>query len=266
MRGFCRVFAAGITLAALVPGRVTAAVDAASAVSITRTELDVFSEKSGEKVGRMRIRVTRVAGVVVLKADFAADFKGDEAGYRSTLHYRTGQKPRLVRAEVSTRIDEVKLMEGRVALGDAGETGAAELTISGFADRKKRLFAEPKRIEKEVTPPEGAVLAYPSFLYFAPRMLSKTGRLEGLVYADLPDDLGFPELVQFFGDCVLVRTGRTDPAGFRIELRQKFAGGNYKTKAAAVYDTSGRVTEASFAGFVMRPAKKDAPFAEEGPP
>ncbi len=257
MRAILFLVATALPLAALPLGRASAALDAASAVTIERTAFDVFARKDDKKIGRMTLRVTRVAGVVVVEAEFAAAFKDDEAGYTSKLHYRTGEKPRLVRAGASTRIGDVKLMEGTLEMGEEPDPGPAKLVASGYADHRKRFFAEPKKLEREVARPEGVVLAYPSFLYFAPRLLRQTGRLEGVVYADLPDDLVFPDFVEFFGDCHLVRTGGADLASCRIELRQQFPGGNHKVKAGATYDESGRIVEATFAGFVMRPPKEE---------
>lgn len=258
------VVAAGV-LAAWPVGPGTAGESAAPAVVVTRTDFDVFLKDSDRKVGAMGLVVTEVPGRVILDTDFTGPFRDEDAGFKSRIVYDCGAsappaataRPRPMNAEVSTRAGRNRLMEGKVEFeakgGDQGTT-VARTVATGYADRKGTLYPAPKEQRGQVEVPEGVVLTYAAFVYFAPKLLRDTGTLDPAVYAALPKDLDFPEVLAFTGGCRLVRINLDELGACRIELRQMFPGENYKLKAYARYDYTGRVQETGFAQFTMRPA------------
>ena len=249
------------------------AAPAAPAVVVTRTDFDVFPKDSDRKVGAMGLVVTEVPGRVILDMDFTGPFRDEEAGFKGRVIYDRGGgaappapagpagQARPLNAEVSTRAGRNRLMDAKVefepAGGDQGRL-VARFWATGYADRKGTLFAAPKEQRGQVEVPQGVVLTYAAFLYFGPKLLRDTGGLDQTVYAALPKDLDFPEVLALTGGCRLVRVNLDELGACRIELRQMFPGDNYKLKAYARYDFTGRVQETGFAQFTMRPSSPTA--------
>ena len=255
------VLAMALPLAPAAPPAGPPAGESPPAVTTTRAVFDVFAADSGKKVGAMTLRVTEIPGSVVLETDFASAYKGGEAGYRSVALYRLGAQPVPVRSSAATRIDQVKLMEGTAefpAEDASTPKPPVKVTVTGYADLKKRLRQTPEKLETSIPVPDGLVLTYPAFVFFAPRVLSRAGRLEGVVYAKIPKDLGFPELVEFVPGCTLVRTDLDDRGNYEVELRQDFPGGNFKLKASAKFDPMDRLVETTFGQWTIRPAPADS--------
>jgi hypothetical protein len=226
----------------------------------------VFLGDSDRKAGRMTLVVTEVPGRVVLDLEFSGPHRDSEAGFKGRAVYdRAADRPRPLQAEVSTRVGRNRLMEGKVEFeAKAGGGTIARTAVTGYADRKGTLYREPKVQTGETPVPGGLLLTYAALVYFAPTLQRQTGSLDGVVYAALPKDLEFPELIGFTGGCRIVRINTDELGACRIDLRQMYPGGNYKLKAFARYTHAGEVIETGFAQFTMRPAPPGrSPAAKE---
>jgi hypothetical protein len=224
-------------------------------VAVKRTDFDVFLGDSDRQAGRMTLVATEVPGRVVLDLEFVGPHRDSEAGFKGRAVYdRAADRPRPLHAEASTRVGRNRLMEGKVEFEPKSGGLVARTAVTGYADRKGTLYREPKVQTGETPVPEGVLLTYAALVYFAPTLQRQTGSLDGVVYAALPKDLEFPELIGFTADCRLVRVNTDELGACRIELRQMFPGGNYKLKAFARYTHAGEVLETGFAQFTMRPA------------
>lgn len=233
----------------------------ALATSDRRAEFDLYV--GPEKVGSMTLRAMSAASAVILNQEFRAPYKGKDAGFTAMFVYTKRETPVPARATATTTLGDLKLMEGQAVFSASGDTLTAKIKVTGYADKEKGPLAEPRTEEKEVSVPPGLVLSYPAFLHFAPQLLTNTGNRDGVVSAEIPDDLDFPEFANFKGGCVLERRGIDPDGAFRISLRQTFSGGNARDLMTATYDASGRLVESTMGRFTLRPVGAAAP--EPGP-
>ena len=243
-----------------------------------RTEdwrFDVFEGQ--KKVGRMRLRITTVRDILVLDEDFAAPFKGEDAGFESQIVYKGAAPPVPQRAKVTSRVGSFKLMEGAIAFaaivgeGAAGAAGTggglvAKETAIGYADKDRQPFAKPQTVTRQVILPAAVVLNHAAFLWFAPRLLTRAGRLDKVTCLVLPADIEFPERASFAPDAVLERRPITDDGRVEFALKRVYPGGNTATQYSMTTDRKGRVLEARLGKFVLRAEAPDAKALLPEPP
>jgi len=241
--------------------------DAGSSVRSTALEFELLAD--GKPAGKMAYRVMEVQNKVVLQVRFEIARRDKQAGFDSLMVYRTGERPQPERATATTRLGTFKLMEGEAQFVQAAEGGGlvAQLAVRGFADRDQKPFDAPRELKKEIPVPAGLILSAPAFLYFGPRLLDGPGRLENVVHLEVPDDIDFPEFLNFKTDCVLTRGEWDDQGRSEIVLAQRFPGDNYRPLAKITVDRDGRIVAGMLGNFALRPATgEQAPAAIEPRP
>jgi len=210
-------------------------------------------------VGRMRLEVMTVSNLTVLEEDFSAPYRsgGDkkDAGFTSQIVYKGTHEPNPTRADITTRIGRFKIMAGKVAFTKTGDGWAAEVGATGFADTEGKPFEKAREVTKTLTTTGRLLLTHAAFLYFAPRLLPKPGKIENVVHVELPDDIGFPEMLNFKPDCILQRHAAGADGKADITLHRVFAGGNIVPLLKMTVDASGRAEQVKLGKFTLRRAK-----------
>jgi hypothetical protein len=247
------------------------AADAASSVRTTTLEFELLADD--KPAGKMTYRVMEVQNKVIFQVRFEIARRDKQAGFDSLIVYRTGERPQPERATASTRLGTFKLMEGEAVFVPAAEGGGlvAQLDVKGFADRDQKPFDAPRELKKEIPVPAsprgvpaGLVLSAPAFLYFGPRLLDGPGRVENVVHLEVPDDIDFPEFLNFKTGCVLTRGEWDDQGRSEIVLAQRFPGDNYRPLAKITVDREGRIVAGMLGNFAFRPAAPEEPTGETG--
>jgi len=233
------------------------------AVDIRNEEwrFDIFTDN--QKVGHMYLRAMVVRDIVILKTEFAAPFKGQDAGFDTEITYRGTDKPVPVRGKATTRLGGFKLMDGSVTFTVMGageaETLMAKTEVLGYADKDRKPFAQAMPANREAAAPNGLVLSYPAFLFFAPRLLPKPGQVDKVVYMGLPADIDFPDFLNFQTGCVLSRGMLTDDGRSEFALKRIYPGGNAVVVAALTIDRDGKIVESRMGRFTLRPESPEPP-------
>jgi len=256
-----------LATAARVPPPLHAAEVAGDAGSSVRSTTLEFELLAGDKpAGKMTYRVMEVQNKVILQVRFEIARRDKPAGFDSLIVYRTGEHPMPERATASTRLGTFKLMEGEAVFAPAAEGGGlvAQLDVKGFADRDQKPFDAPRELKKEIPVPAGLVLSAPAFLYFGPRLLDGPGRVENVVHLEVPDDIDFPEFLNFKPDCVLTRGAWDDQGRAEIVLAQRFPGDNYRPLAKITVDRDGRIVAGMLGKFALRPATGGQAGGDQG--
>jgi hypothetical protein len=233
--------------AALVAG--VAAVAFSGGIPTTTHEFVVF--RKDRAVGKMRLKVMEVGDSRILTWRFEARHDEKTAVFASNAVYRAGERPTPVRVQGETHLGAFKLMKGTLEFAEDGRSARAE--VEGYASKDLKPWDPPKADERDVEVPEGLVLSYPAFVWFAPRLLGKAGRIEDVVRMDCPDDLDFPEFVNFTAGLVLVRTDAEDGAQ-TYAMRRFYSGGNFRDVATLRLAPDGRIVESTVPPFTVRPA------------
>ena len=238
--------------------------DAASSVRSTALEFELLADD--KPAGKMEYRVMEVQNKVILQVRFEIARRDKQAGFDSLLVYRTGERPQPERATATTRLGTFKLMEGEAVFATVAGSSAlvAQLNVKGFADRDQKPFDAPRELKKEILVPAGLVLSAPAFLYFGPRLLDSPGRVENVVHLEVPDDIDFPEFLNFKTGCVLTRGEWDDQGRSEIVLAQRFPGDNYRPLAKITVDRDGRIVAGMLGNFAFRPATGEQAPGETG--
>jgi len=246
---------------------------------------DVFV---GERaVGEMRLDVMTIRDITIIEERFTAPMrvkgKSADAGFESEVVYKGTTRPVLSRGKVTTRLGEFKIMTGQVTVtasdgapeaaagtGASAGTGTAaqtapspaaaagrlwtvEAEATGYADLEQKPFATARTWKKTLSTRGDVLLTHAAFLLFAPKMLPGPGRVEHVVHVEFPDDIGFPELVNFGPGCVLQRRPAGADGKAEITLHRVFAGGNIVPLLKMTLDGSGKVVEMQLGRFTLRP-------------
>ena len=250
-----RFRAASWTMAVLALAATGAAVLAASDPVATKTfRYDILI--GDRAVGEMRLEVMTVANLTILEEEFSAPFRAggtrQQAGFTSQVVYKGEEKPAPSRAEVTTRFGRFKIMAGKVTFTETGGQWTGKVEATGFADTEGHPFAEAREFTRTLSTTGDLLLTPAAFLYFAPRLLPKPGKIEKVVHVELPDDIGFPAMLDFNPDCVLQRHAADSGGKADITLHRVYAGGNIVPLLKMTVDASGRVEEMHLGKFTLR--------------
>jgi len=237
-------------------GAAAVALGASADVDTQILRYDVLTGRRA--VGRMRLEVMTVSDLTVLEEDFTASFRSGgkerDAGFQSQIVYKGADKPHPSRAEVTTRIGKFKIMAGKVTFTRTEGQWAAEVEATGFADTDGKPFEDARSFEKTLSTSGRLLLTHAAFLHFAPRLLPKPGKIENVVHLELPDDIGFPEMLNLKPDCILQRHVAGPDGKADITLHRVYAGGNIVPLLKMTVDASGRVEEMDVGKFTLRRA------------
>jgi hypothetical protein len=243
-----------LAAAALVGGAVLARGAASVDTDVLRYDILV----GNRAVGEMRIEVMTVGDLAIFEEKFTAPFRvggeSRDAGFSSQVVYRGGKQPNPSRGEVTTRIGEFKIMSGKVTFKQAEGQWAAEYEVTGFADTECKPFETARAVTKTVSTPGNILLTHAAFMYFAPRLLEAPGKIENVVHVEFPDDIGFPEMLNFQPNCILQRHAAGPDGKADITLHRVFAGGNIIPLLKMTVDAKGAVVEMTLGKFTLRPS------------
>ena len=257
---------AALAIGAAGPGRAPAESARATTIQTQESSWDVFVEN--QKAGKIRIKVLTVRDLVIIEESLAATLRGKDIAFDNQIVYKTGAEPRPLRGKATTRLGNLKLMEGTAVFSDA----TVKTEVSGYTDKDLKLLKVPVQETKDTPVPPGLALTYPAFMYFAPKLLpveDSTGREAGQIqkvsYLEFPLGVAFPEFVFFNPDAVLSR-GPTDGEGkTEFALRHVFSGGNVKDLASMTVNKAGKILEVRLRPFVLRPEGGGAAKPAAGP-
>jgi len=252
-----RLHAAHAAMAVLaLAGAAAVALAASDPVQTKTLRYDIVIGRRA--AGEMRLEIMTVADMTILEEDFTAPFRGGgrelDAGYKSQVVYKGADKPNPSRAEVTTRIGKFKIMAGKVTFTQTGGQWAGEVEATGFADTDGKPFEEAREFTRTLSTTGDLLLTPAAFLYFAPRLLPKPGKIENVVNVELPDDIGFPAMLDFKPDCILERHAASDDGKADITLHRVYAGGNIVPLLKMTVDKSGQVEEMRLGKFTLRRA------------
>jgi hypothetical protein len=250
---------AALAMGAAGPGRTPAESAPATTIQTQESSWDVFVEN--QKAGKIRIKVLTIRDLVIIEESLAATLRGKDIAFDNQIVYKTGAEPRPLRGKATTRLGNLKLMEGTAVFWDA----TVKTEISGYTDKDLKPLKESVQETKDTPVPAGLALTYPAFMYFAPKLLPEAGQIQKVSYLEFPRDVAFPELVFFNPDGVLSR-GPTDGQGkTEFALRHVFSGGNAENLAAMTVDKAGKILEVRLRPFVLRPEGIGAAKPPSGP-
>ena len=239
--------------------RATAEPAPATTLQTQESSWDVFVEN--QKAGKIRIKVLTVRDLVIIEESLAATLRGKDIAFDNQIVYKAGAEPRPLRGKATTRLGNLKLMEGAAVFSDA----TVKTEVSGYTDKDLKPLKESVQETKDTPVPAGLALTYPAFMYFAPKLLPEAGQIQKVSYLEFPRDVAFPELVFFNPDGVLSR-GPTDGQGkTEFALRHVFSGGNAENLAAMTVDKAGKILEVRLRPFVLRPEGIGAAKPPSGP-
>jgi hypothetical protein len=214
---------------------------------------DVFQDK--EKVGQMRLKLTHTRDVTVIEESFTVPFNKRPAGVDLVMAYNDADK-RPLRIKATTRVGTFKLMDGSITFGP----GPVKAEILGYADKDLKPFEKPMVSDKVPALPEGIVLSYPAFLYYAPRLLPKAGEMTKVTYLIVPADWQFPNFVSLETDCVLSRSPPAADGTSEFAIKRVYAGGNAVLFATLTVEKSGKIVESRFSTvYTLRPQAEEKP-------
>ena len=233
------------------PAAVAAATTEETAVRTEDLRFDIYTDN--QKVGHMYLKVMAVADAAILDEEFAAPFKGQEAGFDAKVVYRGTGKPVPQSAKAATRVGGVNLMSGTITFTASPAGLTAKEEASGFTDKDHRPLAKPVMTAKEYLVPKGLILTYTGFLFFAPRLLTAPGQLENVVYTEFPADVAFPSLVKYNPDVVLSRAPESADGRSEFTVKRLFPGGNFVGIASMTTDKEGRIVEARVSRYTLVP-------------
>ncbi len=249
--------AASWVTAALVLATVAAVAPAASDPVETKTlRYDILLGR--REAGRMRLEIMTVGDLTILEEEFTAPYRGGgkerDAGFSSQIVYKGSAKPAPSRAEVTTRIGKFKIMAGKVTFTQTAGQWAGQVEATGFADKEGKPFETAREFTKTLSTTGDLLLTHAAFLYFAPRLLPEPGKIENVVSVELPDDINFPEMLNFKPDCILERHVAGADGQANITLHRVYAGGNIVPLLKMTVDKGGQVEEMRLGKFTLRRA------------
>jgi len=219
--------------------------------------------EGGREVGQMRLEVMTIKNLAILKETFTAPYrvkgKAFEAGFDSQVVYKGEGRPAISRGDMSTHIGTFKIMEGKVTFGQTEGQWAAEVEATGYADTERQPFENARSWTKTITTTGDLLLTHAAFLHFAPRLLKAPGKIEKVTYVEFPDDIGWPEALNFQTDCVLERHDAGVDGKAEITLHRVFAGGNIVPILKMTLGADGQVVEARLGKFTLRPPAPSSP-------
>jgi hypothetical protein len=233
----------------------TTSVPGVAGVERLDAEYDVYADK--DKVGKMTMGITFTHGVAIIKEDFQATVQDREVAFNLEQVFRGGDKPVPSNASVSTRIGRFKAMEGTVSFSEGSGGLTAKVGMTGYTDPKGNPLPKPLTENKDVPVPAGTVLTHISILFYGPRLLEAAGQKENITWTELPLWVEFPNLVNFRGACVLIRSKPDADGSVKFTVKQTYSGGNETLLMAVTYDASGRPVEIQTPRFTMRLTKID---------
>ncbi len=262
-----RFRAVSCAAAVLALASAAAAVAGVAGIHTTNVRLDVF--RGDRSVGRMRLEVMTVGSLAVIDEDFTATFRtaGEtaDAGFKSQIVYKGAATPNPTRGEVTTHIADFKLMTGKVTFSQAEDTWTADAEATGFADIQRHPFPTARSWSESLSTTGRLLLTHGAFLYFAPRLLPKAGKIEDVTLVEFPDNIAFPKMLTFQTGCVLQRSpaGADGKAG--IALQRVFPGGNVRPLLTMTVNKAGKVLEMKLGRmkdgtfkYTLRPPAADA--------
>lgn len=221
------------------------AVGASDPVGMKTLRYDILVGRRA--VGEVRLEVLTVANLTVLEEDFSAPFgRGGStmAGAKSQITYKGEETPKPARGEATTRIGDYKIMEGKVTFEKTDGQWSAKAEATGFANIERKPFETARQWTKTLTTGGDLLLTNAAFLYFAPRLLPKPGKIENVTLVQFPDDVGFPGILAFFSGCVLERHEAGPDGKADITLHRVYAGGNIKPVLTMTVGKDGKMVEA----------------------
>lgn len=238
----------------------TAAAGALAASDPVQTKTLRYDILVGRReAGRMRLEIMTVGDLTILEEEFTAPYRGGgkerDAGFSSQIVYKGSAKPAPSRAEVTTRIGKFKIMAGKVTFTQTGGQWAGQVEATGFADVEGHPFEQAREFTKTLSTTGDLLLTPAAFLYFAPRILPAPGKIENVVSVELPDDIGFPAMLNFKPDCVLERHAAGADGKADITLHRVYAGGNIVPLLKLTVDKAGQVEEMRLGKFTLRRAE-----------
>lgn len=216
-------------------------------------EFDVVSE--AKKSGHVRIKIMTVKDLTVIDEEFAAPpIGGREVALESRVTYRGAEKPVLGQAKATTFLAGFKMMDGTVTFTPAAGGWSAKEEISAYADADRKPFVKPVVTTKDAALAASMVLTRASFIYFAPRLLTKPGQIEKVAYLRLPAGVVAPALTEYSLDAVLERRPADDNGRVEFVLKRIFSGGNAIPVMTMIRDREGRLVEITSKGYTYTPA------------
>jgi hypothetical protein len=246
--------------------RATAESAPATTIQTQESSWDVFVEN--QKAGKIRIKVLTVRDLVIIEESLAATLRGKDIAFDNQIVYKAGAEPRPLRGKATTRLGNLKLMEGAAVFSDA----TVKTEVSGYTDKDLKPLKESVQETKDTPVPAGLALTYPAFMYFAPKLLpveDSTGREAGQIqkvsYLEFPLGVAFPEFIYYNPDCVLTRGPAAADGRTEFALRHVFSGGNVKDLASMTIDKAGKILEVRLRPFVLRPEASGAAKPASGP-
>ncbi len=140
---------------------------------------------------------------IEIRESLSMSRRGKVAGYRSTVVYSSAAGLVPLKGSVVTHIGGLDCMKGTVTISK----GAVDHECTGFLnERTLEPIDPPKHFVTKAKPLAKGMVVFQSALpAIGPRLLTKPGELNNIVFAEFPDDVGAPELINFKEGYRLVR-------------------------------------------------------------
>lgn len=194
----------------------------------------VLSVPDEKEVGTQHWKATEKDGEIEITETMNMDYRGMKAGWKTTVKYKT--KPSLAPAvaQGQTYINGKVSMQGKIEFAN----GKADISITGKTDKRGNPIDPPRKMERKgLEMPEG-MLVFPRHLRaVGPMLIKKPGEIKNVLGADFPDDLDFPEFINWHEGYRLVREKPASDGSFFIKL---FSPYSEKAEEVIKFDSKGK--------------------------
>ena len=131
------------------------------------------------------------------------NYRGKKVEYKSSVIYKSDSPVSPESATVTTKVDGKVCMKGTVTFSEK----SISFECTGFLNKRTgEPINPPVHFEKKNEPrPKGVLVFQSALTAIGPRLLTKEGELQDVVFIEFPDDIGAPELINLKEGFRLVR-------------------------------------------------------------
>jgi hypothetical protein len=198
----------------------------------------VVSTRDDEEVGTRHLKAVEKDGEIHITEVATFKYHGATVGLNATQVYKADGDYDFLSASGKTFIGNNVAMDGSITFHDNG----ADISVKGFIDRRGNKCDEPLKLDKKnMEIPKGRLFSRVALEVFGPKLLANEGELKNIVSVEFPDDIKYPEFINFKENYVIKREATKEDGSFKMKLIDKSGqrGGSDRVVCAYVFDKDG---------------------------
>ncbi len=181
--------------------------------------------------------VEKGAEILISEEVTIEEYRGKKAGFKSKVKYRTAPALAPYHFEGETTIDGKTQMKGTLTISN----GKADISVKGFFDRRGNPANPPLKMEKKgLDMPKGTLILPQHLRILGPKILGKPGDAKEVIYVEFPDDLRYPEFMNWKEGFRLVRHKAQSDGSFEIEVIRAVEGEGEHSAFKLKFDSKGK--------------------------